>query len=188
MGSSNKLLLKYNDHTVIEEVLKQLSNSDVDDILIITGFENDRIEGLLRSNLKDRMKLVYNGNYRLGRAESIKCAVRQIRGKADAALFLVADKPTINSALINKAIDRFTKVQPAILYVQTPSGRGHPIIFSKVLFDDLLLLEGDCVGNDLVARHRDNLVKLRDNAPQIDLDDKTDYRILLENSAGRKTL
>ncbi len=178
MGSTNKLLLKYNNHTVIEEVLEQLSNSKVDDILIVTGFENVRIEGLLAGCLTDRMNFVYNGNYRLGRAESIKCAVRQIEGKTDAALFVVADKPSIRRTLINKAIDRYRKVRPAILYVETPSGRGHPIIFSKTLFNDLLLLEGDRVGDDLIAKYKDNVVELEDGRVQVDIDTEQDYRTL----------
>ncbi len=186
MGSANKLLLKYNNHTVIEEVLEQLSNSEVDDILIVTGFENVRIEGLLAGCLTDRMKFIYNSNYRLGRAESIKCAVRQISGKADAVLFAVADKPGIRSTLINKALDRYRKDRPAILYIETPSGRGHPIIYSKALFNDLLLLEGDCVGNELVAKYKNDLIKLKDETPQIDVDNEADYRILLKSTAGKK--
>jgi len=184
MGPTNKLLLKYNNHTVIEEVLEQLSNSKVDNILIVTGFENVRIEGLLADRLTDRMNFVYNSNYRLGRAESIKCAVRQIEGKTDAALFMVADKPTIGSTLINKAIDRYRQEQPSILYVETPSGRGHPIIFSKALFDDLLTLEGDCVGNELVTKYKNDLIKLKDKTSQIDIDYEADYVRLLEDTTG----
>lgn len=186
MGPTNKLLLKYNNHTVIEEVLVQLSNSKVDDILIVTGFENIRIQGLLADCLTDRVNFVYNSNYRLGRAESIKCAVRQIRGKADAALFIVADKPGVSSTLINKAIDCYRKVRPAILYVETPSGRGHPIIYSKALFNDLLSLGGDCVGNELVAKYKNDLIKLKDETPQIDIDSEADYRMLLKSTAGKR--
>ena len=42
MGSDNKLLLKYKNHTVIEEVLVNLQNSNIDDIIIVTGYENDK--------------------------------------------------------------------------------------------------------------------------------------------------
>ncbi|MEW5995295.1 MAG: NTP transferase domain-containing protein, partial [Candidatus Zixiibacteriota bacterium] len=114
------------------------------------------------------------------------CAVGHIMGKADAALFMVADKPGVTSALINRAIDRYRKDRPAILYVETPAGRGHPIIFSKVLFNDLLSLEGDCVGNELVEKYKDNLVRLKDKTPQIDVDTEADYRMLLNKETGRR--
>ena len=51
MGEIHKLLLKYNRHTIIEEVLEHLSNYQIDIIVFITGFENSRIEGLLASYL-----------------------------------------------------------------------------------------------------------------------------------------
>ncbi|UCD94928.1 MAG: nucleotidyltransferase family protein [Candidatus Zixiibacteriota bacterium] len=187
MGSVNKLLLKYKNHTIIEEVLEQLSGSEVDEILVVTGFEKHRLEELFAHRLTGRVSFVYNSNYRLGRAESIKCAVRQVKDTADAALFMVADKPGITSTLINRAIDRYLKDRQAILYVETPDGRGHPIIFSKELFGDLLLLKGDCVGDELVAKYKADLITLKDDAQQIDIDCESDYRILLKNEVGKRT-
>jgi len=187
MGSTNKLLLRYKNHTVVEEVLEQLSNSQVDDILIITGFESERVEELLAGRLSGRMSFVFNSNYHLGRAESIKSAIRQLKEEAEAALFMVADKPGVSSNLINGAIDRYRKDRPAILYVETPAGRGHPIIFSKALFDDLLALKGDSVGDELVRKYENDVVRLKDQMPQIDIDSKADYRQLLNKEAGKDT-
>ncbi len=184
MRPANKLLLKYKNHTIIEETLAQLMKSDVDDIIVVTGFERARIESVLQSSLSNRVKCIHNANYRLGRAESIKCAIKHIDSNADAALFMVADKPGVSTDLIDRAIDRYRAERPAILYVETPSGRGHPIIFSKLLFNDLLTLEGDLVGNELVSRYTRDLVIFRDNTPQIDIDNEQDYRILLEWDTG----
>jgi molybdenum cofactor cytidylyltransferase len=186
MGSVNKLLLKYKDHTVVEEVLEQLSDSKIDDILVVTGFERTRIERLFADRPMGSVSFICNENYRLGRAESIKCAIRQIESRADAALFTLADKPGITSTLINKAIDCYLRDRPAILYVEIPSGRGHPIIFSKDLFGDLLQLKGDCVGDELVAKYKDDLVTVKDDARQIDIDCMADYRILLKNETAKK--
>ncbi|UCE23699.1 MAG: nucleotidyltransferase family protein [Candidatus Zixiibacteriota bacterium] len=180
MGAVNKLLLKYKDRTIIEETLTQMMNSGVDDVVIITGFESDLIEQVLASHTDNRTRFVYNADYRQGRAESIKCAIKAIAGKADAALFMVADKPGVNSHLIDKAIERFRTDRPAILYVEASKVRGHPIIFDKRVFDALLSLNGDRIGDELVSNYRDDLVRLVDDTPQIDIDSKDDYRILLE--------
>jgi molybdenum cofactor cytidylyltransferase len=185
MGSSNKLFLDYRGHTIIEEVLEQLSNSSADNILIVTGHENKRIERLLDGYRSDRVDFIFNHNYRLGRAESIKCAVEWIRGEADAALFMVADKPEVTSTLINRALDRFREDQPSLLYVETPSGRGHPVIFSKELYDELMLLEGDRVGNELISRYASETVRLIDTVPQRDINTEDDYRVLIKNESGK---
>ncbi len=188
MGATNKLQLTYRGHTIIEEVLEQLSNSKVDGILVVTGFESERIEETLRDYMTDRVSFVFNRGYRLGRAESVRCAIKQIDGKTDAALFMVADKPGVTADLIDRAIDRFINDRPAILYVETPAGRGHPSIFSKKVFDNLLSMQGDHAGDRLLARYRDDTVKLEDDAEQIDVDNEADYQRLLKQDAGEKVL
>lgn len=188
MQPDNKLLLKYKNHTVIEETLAQMMASQVDNIVVVTGFERARIESAIESSLTDRVECIHNANYSLGRAESIKRAIEHIADRADAALFMVGDKPGVNAALINRAIERYRADRPAILCVDTPAGRGHPIIFAKTLFDKLLTLQGDRVGNELVSRYADNLVKLEDAEAQIDIDNEEDYRILLQKDAGKKII
>jgi molybdenum cofactor cytidylyltransferase len=183
MGSANKLLLPYRGHTVIEEVLMQLSGSQVDDIVIVTGYERERVEDILADHLSSRIRLAYNDKFAMGRAESIRCAIEHISGKSDAALFMVADKPGVTYHLIDRAIDRFRRERPPILYVMTPNGRGHPIIFSKMLYPELLSLSGDRVGDDLVAKYKGDAVEVTDEKPQIDIDTEDDYRILLQNES-----
>jgi molybdenum cofactor cytidylyltransferase len=179
MGSTNKLLLAYRGRTVIEEGLRQLSASQVDDILVVLGHQADRIEPLLASDMSDRVRLIVNERFKMGRAESIKTATAQVADSADAVLFMVADKPGVDTALIDEALDRYRKEQPSILYVRTPRGRGHPIIFSKALFGELLALEGDRVGEELVARYEADSIAVDDNREQIDIDTEADYQKLV---------
>lgn len=176
----NKLLLPYREHTVIEEVLCQILESDLDAVIVVTGFEREYVEQLIQKNHDDRVKIIYNENFELGRAESIKSAVRNISDRTDAILFMVGDKPTVRAELINRAIAEFKGKSPEILYVKTPAGRGHPIIFSRRLFDELLKLNGDMVGDEIIGRYKDGVVELPDGAVQADIDTIEDYRILTE--------
>jgi molybdenum cofactor cytidylyltransferase len=183
MGPVNKLLLRYREHTVVEETLLQLAKSQVDSILIVTGYENDRIENVLSSYYSRRISGVHNDKYRFGRAESIKCAVRHFVDDTEAAMFMVADKPGVTSALIDRAIERYRRDRPAILFVETPGGRGHPIIFSKSMFTELLRLRGDCVGDELLAKYKDDVVTIEDSRKQIDVDCEADYLKLMKAEA-----
>ncbi len=176
----NKLLLPYKEHTVFEEVLSQLLKSDLDEVFIVTGFEKERIEELIKNKCKDQIKIVYNESFRLGRSESIKCAVRNFGDQAEALLFMVADKPTVRAELINRAIAEFKGKSPDILYVKTPAGRGHPIIFSRRLFEELLKLDGDMIAEEMIAKYKSGVVELPDGAVQADIDTIDDYRILTE--------
>ena len=179
MAARNKLLLDYGERTVIEQVLLNIANSNVDDVLVVTGYECDRLQDKLKNHLTERIRLVHNADYQRGRAASIKCGVRCLGEDVDAALFMVADKPGVPTVLMNRTLERFRREHPSILYVGTPSGRGHPIIFDRSLFGELLTLEGDLVGDELVARHRDRVCELEDNADQIDINTENDYRIVI---------
>jgi molybdenum cofactor cytidylyltransferase len=176
----NKLLLPYGEHTVIGEILCQMQKSDLDDILVITGFEREYVERLIQKDHNDRIRIIFNENFELGRAESIKCAVRSIGDQTDALLFMVGDKPTIRTELINRAISEFKRKLPDILYVKTPAGRGHPIIFSRRLFAALLKLEGDTVGDEIITEYTDGVVELSDTETQADVDTIDDYRMLID--------
>jgi molybdenum cofactor cytidylyltransferase len=179
MDSTNKLLLKYKNHTILDEVLFQLLGSKLEELYVITGFEHEQIEKIIEPHMTGKIKILFNSNYQIGRATSIKCAVKHIQNKSQAVLFMVADKPMIQSSLIDKAIDAFIKSQPDILYVNTPTGRGHPIIFSKNLFSELLELDGDTIGNKLIEKHSDNTIVLEDNNRQQDIDTIEDYLSLI---------
>lgn len=180
----NKLLLPYGERTVIEESLSHLHCSTVDNIIVVTGFEGERISARIAPLLNQRISVMHNPDYALGRAESIKCALRALDADVGATLFMVADKPGVKTELINRAIARFRVEQPGILYIKTPAGRGHPIIFARRMFSRLARLSGDVIGNKLIADHEDQVVEVADDTIQIDLDTMDDYRKLTREYNG----
>lgn len=177
MGT-NKLLLPYRGMTVIENVLKSAVDSSLDEILVITGHERERIENAISRVVTARVRPVFNPYFERGRSESIKTAVRNAQD-ARALLFLVGDKPALRDELIAATIAAFKRERPEICYVKTPTGRGHPIIFSSNLFPELMALEGDFVGDDLIARHADAILEITDEEIQWDINTSDDYRRLL---------
>lgn len=174
----NKLLLPFKNHTVLEEVLYQLSRSQVEDILVITGFERTRIEELLVRIGNRKIKTLFNNNFESGRAESIKCAINYLRTDTDAALFMVADKPTVRTDLIDRAIEEFKSRKASILYIKTPKGRGHPIIFSKGLFKEMMSLTGDNAMEEFISKRQKVVVELEDEAIQPNINTWEDYKAL----------
>jgi len=180
----NKLLLPYGDHTVIEESVFQLGRSKIDEFIVITGFERDEVGEKIKRGFSGTKKIVHNENYRSGRSSSIKCAIGNLVEKSDAVLFMVADKPSVKTDLIDRAIASFRQKSPAILYVRTPNGRGHPVIFSRRIFGDLQDLEAEPSGDAIFEKYKDNAIIIDDLNEQIDIDTPEDYRRIMELVAG----
>lgn len=180
----NKLLLPYGDHTVIEESVFQLGRSEIDEFIVITGFERDEVGKKIGRGYGGTTKMVNNENYRSGRSSSIRCAISNLDEKSAAVLFMVADKPSVKTDLIDRAITEFKQKSPSILYVRTPNGRGHPVIFSRRIFGDLLDLEGEPAGDTIFEKYRDSAIEIYDKNEQIDIDTPEDYRRIIELAAG----
>jgi len=184
MPSDNKLLFDYGGRTVVEQVLANTVASEVSEVIVVTGFDGDRVRDRLTPLVSDRVRIIHNVGYRLGRAESIRCALRALDEQVEAALFMVGDKPGVGTALMNSSLDLFRRECPLILHVRTPSGRGHPIIFARSLFGEFLKLDGDRVGEELIARYRERVYELDDDQDQIDIDTEADYRAALAQLAS----
>lgn len=179
MPGKNKLLLPYRDQTIIECCLSQLIDSQLSQIIIVIGFEADRMRQTLSSYQSERVQLVINSTYEDGRANSIKAGLEKCGPTDSGALFMVADKPTIKADLINSVISEFESESYSIVAVKTPNGRGHPIIFNRSLFAELLELKGDVAGEDLIARHADDISWVEDSKPQFNINSPADYQQLL---------
>lgn len=175
----NKLLLRYKNHTVIEEVLEQLFNVDLDERMVIIGYEKAKMEETIRRSFGDRFKVIFNDRFELGRSESIKRAVENARADCDALLFMVGDKPAVPASLIERAITEFKLKNPPIMSIKTPKERGHPGIFRRDLLPELLKLKGDIGAHDLIEQYKDEMIELPDDAVQIDIDTIDDYRRLM---------
>jgi molybdenum cofactor cytidylyltransferase len=180
----NKLLLPFGNHTVLEETLSRMTASELDEIIVVTGFQENLIRQRIGNFQDNGLKAVHNPNYCDGRSESIKCAVRNIDNNSDAILFMVADKPTVKADLVKKALAEFRKRSPLVLYIRTPAGRGHPVIFSRKIFDDLLSLKSEPAGDSIFEKYRENTVIIEDNDVQPDIDTPEDYDEVLRTGSG----
>ncbi len=181
MAGENKLLLPFRGRTVIEETLSNMCQSNISETVIVTGYQHEAIALTLEHMIGSTTRIIFNPDFAEGRSSSIKSGLTALDDTSGAALFMVGDKPTVSHQLINRALDQFQKKQPAILYVETPNGRGHPILFSKKIFNELLTLTGDIVGDDLIENYKNETETIQDDQIQIDIDAINDYKQLVKS-------
>ena len=181
MKRGNKLMLDFGSVTVVEQTMLNLAESDITTIMIVIGYEQDRLSSVVKPYMNDRLTFVNNADWSKGRASSIRCAVENAPPDSDALLFLPGDKPMIQSSLVDRSIERFVRERPAILYVKTPTGRGHPIIFDRSLFAELAALDGDLIGNELIEKHREQTIEFEDVSEQPDINTDADYQAALKS-------
>ena len=170
-----KLLLPWNEGTVIEHVVDTYLDSDIFELIVVAGAEAERIERTLAGR---SVAMIVNRRYKQGMATSIQEGIKAAANSADAYLIALADQPLITTEIINRLIRYYRKSTPLITAASHQGRRGHPIIFSKALRDELCRVQGDEGGRSVINTYSDetDYVEVGSNAIFADMDTVEEYK------------
>ena len=136
MGEQNKLLLPYKGKPLFLHITDALLDSQVDEIIVVTGFEAERICQALGNR---NVNLSHNPNYKTGLTSSIQTGIKASHQDATAYLICLSDMPFIQSKHIDKIVAALDKNKPQqILMPRINQQKSHPILFASFYKEKLL--------------------------------------------------
>ncbi len=93
---------------------------------------------------------------RSGQLSSLQAAIRHIEkeNRCDGMLVHLVDHPYIDRRLVDLMIERFYETKKLIVVPRHQGKRGHPVIFSRELFEELLNAPVDQGAKAVVNAHR----------------------------------
>ncbi|MHB1391589.1 MAG: selenium cofactor biosynthesis protein YqeC [Clostridia bacterium] len=141
----NKLLLPVGGVPVIERVLAAASGSMLGEVILVCA--SDEIASIGR---RYGAKIVYNTAPQLGQSQSVRLGAENSCPTSAGLMFLVGDQPFITDSIINKLIERFLQGNCSAVVPLYNGKRGNPVIFSALLREKLLSLQGDAGGRTLL--------------------------------------
>jgi molybdenum cofactor cytidylyltransferase len=146
-----KQLLPLKGKALISWVLEAALNSRLEEIILVLGHEHHTIsEALGLTRRHPRLKMVVNRHYREGLSTSLRAGLRMVNPKYNSVMFLLADQPLIDSAVINKLLERFWRSKKEICVPVCEGRRRNPAIFSRCFFESLLNIKGDQGARSLI--------------------------------------
>jgi molybdenum cofactor cytidylyltransferase len=179
MGARNKLLENIADKPVVRHAVEAAVAAAAEPVLVVTGHDESRVRACL-SDLP--VEFARNPDPGAGMAASISTGIAALPPGLDGALILLGDMPAIAAATMDALIDAFDPAGGRTICIPEHQGsRGHPVLFARRFFKDLLELHGD-IGARLVLRdYGDQVVAVpvNDRGILIDLDTPNafaDYR------------
>ena len=169
-----KMLLPFKGSTIIEQVIKNLLDSDVDRIVVVTGAYRDEIMKVTR---RYDVFHCYNEDYHKGMLSSLKCGFYSVPDGCSGVLILPGDQPMTGSVEINRVIEAYLSSEKGLAVATYGERRGHPLIVDLKYSDEVLDLPDEKGLRELVQRHPDDLleVKAGDSAVLRDIDTPDDY-------------
>jgi molybdenum cofactor cytidylyltransferase len=176
MGSP-KALLPIDGQTFIEKIVAALKQTLVAKVVVILGHNAEemkrRIEHL-------PVEILVNPDYKLGQLSSLQVAVRRLESGTDCDGMLVhlVDHPYIDAKLVDIMIERFHASGKLIVLPRHGAKRGHPVIFARKLFGELLAAPMDEGAKAVVNAHRDDTLEIdtQDSGVTVDIDTPELYR------------
>lgn len=170
----NKLLLPWQDRTVLEQTVENASGSHLNDYIVATGHQADAIRDL---PMLAEARLVHNPDYQQGMLSSVQAAIRQAPADWSAVLVLLGDQPMVGSDIINRILDAYAQRPVGLVVPRFEGRRGNPVLIDRCYFDELLGLPVGSAPRVLLARHPEDIawVEAGTEAVLADLDRPEDY-------------
>jgi molybdenum cofactor cytidylyltransferase len=171
-----KQLLPAAGTTMIEHVLNVVRASSVDEVVVVLGHSAAQVAG----RIPPGCRTVLNEDWESGISSSIRAGLEAIDGKAEAALFVLADQPHINSEGIERILQAYYGSIKSIVVPAYRGVTGAPVLFDRRRFPALKALRGDVGGRQIIARSANQVLTVEMQASDmfIDIDTPTDYEEL----------
>jgi len=171
---SPKQLLRWKGKTLLEHVADGALDSSVDQVVVVLGHERETISALLTDR---RVETVVNKDWEQGQASSVRVGLQALRESCDACLFVLADQPHVTSDLIDSIVSRYRRTLAPIVVPVYRGQRGNPVLFARSLFPELLEMQGDQGGRQVLERHENEAetVEVRDPRVFLDIDTMDEY-------------
>lgn len=149
MGSL-KALLPWDGTTLLQHQLSQFHLSSINQLIVVLGYQSNKLLPYIEPFSPH---LVWNEHYEMGKTESIKKGLLSLNKNTDCFIIASVDQP-VNVGLINTMINQFAETNSNIIIPVYDGKRGHPILFSTRLIEELLQINEETNGLKAIVHKR----------------------------------
>jgi molybdenum cofactor cytidylyltransferase len=153
MGSP-KALISYQGQSFLEHLLAVTNQPAIGVRRVVLGPDADAITAGITLFPPE---VVLNTEWENGQLSSIHAAMRTLPPDIDGMLLCPVDHPLISSTLVASLIDAFLSTRAPIVVPLFEGRRGHPVIFSSSVFEELLNAPLDQGARAVVREHRNEV-------------------------------
>ena len=159
MGSP-KALLPYQGRPFLEHLLDVTTHPKIGARRVVLGAHAELIADAVRLAVNE---VVINEDWEQGQLSSIQAGIRSLPAGTDGVILCLIDHPLITAGLIDDLIGRFyadRTAKPLIVLPIYQGKRGHPVLFSAGVYDELLAAPKDQGARSVVWAHAGEIAEV----------------------------
>jgi molybdenum cofactor cytidylyltransferase len=165
-----KALLAFQGTTFIHRILETIKTSPLAPVIVVLGSHREEIERAIPLET-----CAFNPDYEQGMITSLQTGIRSLPADSDGALLFLVDHPVTSPQTIGALLSAF---KPRHIVLPTFNGRrGHPVLFSRTVLDEILELPPSSGANRVVWKDPSRVVEVPvdDGGILIDVDTPDQY-------------
>jgi molybdenum cofactor cytidylyltransferase len=143
-------------------------------LIIVLGAHAERIRPVIPED--DRIQVAYNAGFVNGQFSSLKVGIKELRAETQAVIVHLADHPLVNLATFRAVVQKYARSRKPIVIASYQGRRGHPVLFDRTLFSELLAAPEDRGARVVVNADPDRVTyaEVEDPGTLLDLDTPAD--------------
>ncbi len=174
----DKALLRWGDKTFLEHLLAALKAAGTDPVRVVLGANADQVQKKISLGAGEA---VLNPDWQKGMLSSLIAGLDSLPADVEAAVVCLVDHPCVSSTLIRALRENFRAGGKLIVVPTYRSRRGHPVLFSAKLFDELRAAPLEVGARHVVRRHADDILELptKEEGVLLNTNDRAAYEKIL---------
>ena len=175
MGSP-KALLAYQGQTFLGRICTAFFDAGVEELVVVLGAWEEKLRPALPRH--SALRTVVNPRYAQGQLSSLVCGLDALSPDSAAAVVNLVDHPLVRTETIAALIASFQTDPLPIIIAAHQGKRGHPVLFSRQVYAELLAAPLDKGAKTVVRKDPARVRHLALDDPGIvaDIDTPQDYR------------
>jgi len=175
MGKPKPLLRFSKDKTFLGQIVSVLGLSRIDRITVVLGAEAETIRVSVDLSGVD---VVINNDYRNGQLSSLITALTRVSAEVEAVVLCLVDNPFITPEIVDRLVDAFRETQKPIVVPIHDGKRGHPTLFARSMFQELIGAPTDKGARHILHSNGDRIaeVEVPDRTIHVSVDAPEQYR------------
>lgn len=177
-----KLVALFQGTAIVRHSADALASA-TDSLVAVIGNEGPAVATALEGT---NAAIVMNPDWELGMATSIRAGVAAADSTCEAIVIGMGDQPELDPDVVRMVIARWRQTGQPIVAASYRGVRGHPVLFARSVFPELLELQGDVGARRLLERtpERVSFVEVDSPMPQ-DVDTSGELEALERRAARR---
>lgn len=153
-----KALLPYREGTFLEHLIQVTRDPRIGVTRVVLGAGAEMIREIARL---DPSVVVLNTEWEKGQLSSIRAGLRSLDGiDTDGMILCPVDHPLVSARLVSELVTQFYEHKKSVVLPTFKGRRGHPAIFSKELFGELLAAPEDKGARAVVWAHSGDVLEV----------------------------